>query len=634
MVATNNLQGQINLLTERSQRTGEDFSSMINTLASQRATKIQNINNDYTKRYNAAIAAGDLELANQILAEQQQWLNTVSYPESPLTPLEQQQQARQLEYEYRFMGGINQIADYVANLTGVLINFQYNPYTDQALLMAQGQATARVKEQMNATGMYYSSMTVSAITKACAELIPVYEKMARQEILDNINALQSTANFLMNLEQSQFNLWKGQIEMQYKANEEKRKEVDAAWERANMMGYIDNAASAVLGIPAGALSPNERARIQNKLDTIDKEMRALEQDKILAKYKEGLEEDYYSYQQQNKATTSSGSNTKTVITQKPDGTYEIQETVTLDRPLTEAEREEINKSNAQVAEQPKKEYTGDMTGADLAKSVSSESAVTPQDKVNKLTYIKENAKSKAEAEKAVAQATAGSSKEEMFAKDILETAGIDGLITYYNALDNTRFMQAIEGTDGTLMDAYKLQYGNNTVNKNNVGLISILSSNAKNKDAMISRYLSEVVTPQINATVFSGNTGETQKNQKAILDVIGDYAIPLLTPTFYNARNIDHVTNMYETLADKIMATPNYDIDPAWFDEGKNAMAKGIQNIIVEIRDNYEQGKLGEGTNSRGWGNVITNLQQYAKEQNDAGKISGWDKASKDWKSF
>lgn len=320
MVATNNLQGQINLLTERSQRTGEDFTATIDNLTKQREQKIRNIDDQYLAAYNEALLAGDNALANQILDQQLAWRDSVGYQNAMQSAKQREENELQIRWQDDYITGINEIANTVLNLTGNLLNFQYNPYTDQALLMAQGQATARVKEQMNATGMYYSSMTVSAITKTCAELIPVYEKMARQEILDNINALQSTANFLMNLEQSQFNLWKGQIEMQYKANEEKRKEVDAAWDRANMMGYIDNAASAVLGVPAGSLSPNERARLQSIQDQIAKENRALQQDKILAGYKADLEiermreqnrlnKDYYAFQVLNPKATSTSPGT-------------------------------------------------------------------------------------------------------------------------------------------------------------------------------------------------------------------------------------------------------------------------------------------------------------------------------------
>lgn len=310
MVSTNNLQGQINLLTQKMADTGVDYTAQIDSLTQQREQKIRNIDDQYLAAYNEAMLAGDTNLASQILNEQLQWRDMVGYQGAMQTAKQRADQEIQKNYEYDYLTGIKEIANTVMNLTGTLLNFQYNPYTDQALLMAQGQATSRVKEQMNATGMYYSSMTASAITKACAELIPVYEKMAKQEILDNLNALQSTANFLMNLEQSQFNLWKGQIEMQYKANEEKRKEVDAAWERANMMGYIDNNASAVLGVPAGTLSPTERARLQSIQDQIAKENRALQQDITLAGYKADLEiermreqnrlsQQYYDYQLKN-----------------------------------------------------------------------------------------------------------------------------------------------------------------------------------------------------------------------------------------------------------------------------------------------------------------------------------------------
>ena len=278
MVATNNIQGQINALTKISRITGQDYSAQINSLAEARTNKINSANEEFTQRYNQAIAQGDIEGANQILAEQQKWLESVNAPQELPTlegQYQQEQQNLQIAYEKKYLDGIDQITEAIVQLTGNILNFQYNPYADTALQIAQGYAVGRVKETMNSTGMYFSSMTTSAITKAVAELVPVYEQMAKDEMKNNLSMLQSTANYLMNLEQMQFNMWKSQIELQFEANNDRRKEVAAAWDRVNNIGYVDNQASAILGVAAGTLSPNAREHLQSLQEEIAKEKRMI-----------------------------------------------------------------------------------------------------------------------------------------------------------------------------------------------------------------------------------------------------------------------------------------------------------------------------------------------------------------------
>ena len=294
MVATNNIQGQINALTKISRITGQDYSAQINSLAEARTNKINSANEEFTQRYNQAIAQGDIEGANQILAEQQKWLESVNAPQELPTlegQYQQEQQNLQIAYEKKYLDGIDQITEAIVQLTGNILNFQYNPYADTALQIAQGYAVGRVKETMNSTGMYFSSMTTSAITKAVAELVPVYEQMAKDEMKNNLSMLQSTANYLMNLEQMQFNMWKSQIELQFEANNDRRKEVAAAWDRVNNIGYVDNQASAILGVAAGTLSPNAREHLQSLQEEIAKENRNLIQNMVLADYKNELEID-------------------------------------------------------------------------------------------------------------------------------------------------------------------------------------------------------------------------------------------------------------------------------------------------------------------------------------------------------
>ena len=292
MVATNNLKGQIDALTTMGQLDGVDYSQQITDLTKQRNQKIMNQDNAYSQQISDAYASGDYQTAATLRAEQQAYRDKVGYQNALQSDYEMKQAEVELDYQETYMQGVNDITNAILQQVSNLINFQYNPNNDMALQVAQGYAVGAVKEQMNHTGMYYSTMTQSAIARAVAELVPVYEKMAKEEIQQNIQLLQNTANFLLNLEETQFNLWKGQIEMKWEANAEKRKEYQAALDRANAWGYVSNEDAAILNVSPGTLSPEAIKEARALQQQIDKENRALQQDKELARYKADLELEY------------------------------------------------------------------------------------------------------------------------------------------------------------------------------------------------------------------------------------------------------------------------------------------------------------------------------------------------------
>ena len=306
-VARGDLQGQINALTKASRLTGQDYSTEIQNLTRQRQQKIQGIDdaylqriNDARQKVNTAKSTGDitgdysayyqaLEELNNLQGEQGTWRNAVGYDQAMQDMYTQEMEDLDIDYKETWVKSYNDIANQIVQALPGILNFQYNPMNDTALQIAQGYATSRVKEQMNSTGMYYSSMTQNAITKAVAELVPVYEKMARQEAIENFNLLQQTANFLMNLEETQFNMWKSQIQMKWQANDEKRKAVDQAIQNANARGFYTNEEAALLGIEPGTESQAARERALDKQEQIEKEARNLKQSMALAEYNAGLE---------------------------------------------------------------------------------------------------------------------------------------------------------------------------------------------------------------------------------------------------------------------------------------------------------------------------------------------------------
>jgi len=280
--------------------------------------QMENINNrtisSYERRINNAKLNGDYETAEALQEQLDDFYavngispitgkSAVEETTIPSTPQEQykikQDQINEKYdnayaelnegYTQMYSAVLNDITNGIMAQVQNLLNFQYDPTKDRALHIAQGYAKGSIKETMNATGMYYSTMTQSAITKAVAELVPVYEKMAKEEIQNNLQTLYNLGNYLMNLETQQFNIWKANVDLKIQMIEQKRKDVAEAWTRANNLGYIDNQASAVLGIEAGTLTYQARKDAQDRQDKIDAELRGYEQQKVMAKLNNELQ---------------------------------------------------------------------------------------------------------------------------------------------------------------------------------------------------------------------------------------------------------------------------------------------------------------------------------------------------------
>lgn len=293
----NDLQGMINGYIELSNVTGQDYTAEISRLTKQRQDKIKTMDDQYLQNINEAkIEAnktGDWTEYNKLVEDQANWRNTVGYQESMKSMYQEEIDELDTDFKNTWLKSANDICNQLIQALPGILNFQYNPYSDPALQIAQGYAVGRVKETMNSTGMYYSSMTQSAITKAVAELVPIYQKMAREEAIENFNLLQSTASFLMNLEQTQFEMWRAQIELKWAENDEKRKAYDQAIKNANARGYYTNEEAALLGVEPGTESYEARTRALDLQEQIDKEKRQLEQSKTLARFNSDLEVEEY-----------------------------------------------------------------------------------------------------------------------------------------------------------------------------------------------------------------------------------------------------------------------------------------------------------------------------------------------------
>lgn len=161
------------------------------------------------------------------------------------------------EYKSQYANAINQMANQILNM-----RFNYNPNEDDLLKQATRYATQNTFESMNAKGILNSSLTGERVAKVVGELIPTYEKMSREEFESNFNMLMNTAQFIMNLDESQYTRWENDRQQKWKEQQaEYQKAQDAiknAWERVDELGYVDNNASITLGVKVGTLSKDAR----------------------------------------------------------------------------------------------------------------------------------------------------------------------------------------------------------------------------------------------------------------------------------------------------------------------------------------------------------------------------------------
>ena len=167
--------------------------------------------------------------------------------------------------------------------------FSYNPNEDDLLKQATQYTTQNTMESMNSRGLLNSSLTAERVARVVGELIPTYEKMARDEFDANFTRLANTINLLGSMDDREFARWQDARNQKWKEEERdyqrKLDELEIAWKRVDELGYVDNEAAVVLGVAAGTLSKDAReAKIEKQTE------------KELLQFKQELEKDMYSYQ--------------------------------------------------------------------------------------------------------------------------------------------------------------------------------------------------------------------------------------------------------------------------------------------------------------------------------------------------
>lgn len=237
------------------------------------------------------------------------------------------------QYQSAYSDTINSlISSMITNLEN---GFQYDPNKDTALQVATEYAANSTMQSLAGSGVLNSSSTAERVARVVSELVPQYEQLAYTRWTDYLGQLSDTAQLVMNYDSQQFEYWKDAKDREFQNKQfEYQKQQDAldnAWKRVDELGYVDNEASAILGVPVGTLSGEARlakeqqefelAKMREQLQIEQANNVALyklraELDKEQAKYTSELEKQQaeYSYQLEQKyGTSKSGANNTTSL---------------------------------------------------------------------------------------------------------------------------------------------------------------------------------------------------------------------------------------------------------------------------------------------------------------------------------
>ena len=213
-------------------------------------------------------------------------------------------------------------SDTINSLISTLIQnletgFQYDPTQDTALQVATEYATNSTLSSLAGSGVLNSSSTAERVARVVSELIPQYEQLAYTRYTDYIGQLSDTAQLVMNYDAQQFEYWKDAKDREFQekqfAYQKQQDALENAWKRVDELGYVDNQASTILGVPVGTLSGEARlAKEQQEFELAKMREQAqieYENNKALYQLKSELDKQQqeYTYQLEQRYGTSRSS---------------------------------------------------------------------------------------------------------------------------------------------------------------------------------------------------------------------------------------------------------------------------------------------------------------------------------------
>lgn len=177
-----------------------------------------------------------------------------------VTPTNTNMNTVQGQYQSAYSDTINSL---ISSMIEQMENgFQYDPNKDTALQVATEYAANTTLQSLAGSGVLNSSATSERVARVVSELIPQYEQLAYTRWTDYLGQLADTAQLVMNYDAQQFEYWKDAKDREFQNKQfEYQKQQDAlenAWKRVDELGYVDNEASTILGVPVGTLSGEAR----------------------------------------------------------------------------------------------------------------------------------------------------------------------------------------------------------------------------------------------------------------------------------------------------------------------------------------------------------------------------------------
>ena len=221
-----------------------------------------------------------------------------------VTPTTANLNSVQGQYQSAYADTINSLISEI--LTQVSNGFQYDPTTDTALQMATEYAANSTLQSLAGSGVLNSSATAERVARVVSELIPQYEQLAYTRWTDSLGQLADTAQLVMNYDSQQFEYWKDAKDREFQEKQfeyqKQQDKLDNAWKRVDELGYVDNEASAILGVPVGTLSGEARlAKEQQEFELAKMREQAqieYENNKALYELRAELDKDYANYEYQ------------------------------------------------------------------------------------------------------------------------------------------------------------------------------------------------------------------------------------------------------------------------------------------------------------------------------------------------
>ena len=138
----------------------------------------------------------------------------------------------------------------------------YDPTQDAALRVASEYAANTTLQSLAGSGVLNSSATAERVARIVSELVPQYEKLAYDRQFQLLGQMADTAQLVMSYDSQQFEYWKDAKDREFQEKEfefeKQQKELENAWKRVDELGYVDNDASALLGLKVGTLSKDAR----------------------------------------------------------------------------------------------------------------------------------------------------------------------------------------------------------------------------------------------------------------------------------------------------------------------------------------------------------------------------------------